>query len=330
MAMPRVFIGPEVFFQVPGPHVELLRSAGFDVAYPPRKVGLQGEEETISHLRNVVAVIAGGEYFTPRVFENLPKLRVVARAGVGYDRVNVPAASRHGVVVTVTPTANHEAVAEHTFALVLDLAKWVTRQDKLVRAGTWSDVPLAPLRGKTLGLVGLGRIGKSVALRARAFRMNVIAHDTAADEAFARENDIEIVDFPTILARSDYVSLHVPLCDQTRHIMNIETFSKMKPGSFLVNTSRGGLVDETALVAALEAGWLAGAGLDVFAHEPIPARHALLKYDTVVLTPHRAGGDVQSNQDMALEAAQTIIDLAQGRWPDAAVVNPDIRPGWKW
>lgn len=328
--MPRVLIGPEVFYQVAGPHVSLLKQAGFDVVYPPRKEGLRGEAETVAALANCEAIIAGGEYFTPRVLDSLHKLRVIARAGVGYDRVDLPAATRQGVAVAITPTANHEAVAEHAMALLLDVARWITRQDKALRQGEWSNVPMQPLRGRTLGIVGLGRIGRSMAVRALAFRMRVVACEQWPDEEFVARHGIELVDLPTLLEQSDYISLHAPLNDDTRHLIDSSTLARMKQGAYLINTARGGLVDEKALVMALESGWLGGAGLDVFEHEPLDPRSPLLKYDNVVLAPHRAGGDVQSNIEMALEAAQAIIDLYQGKWPAAAIVNRDIQAGWKW
>lgn len=189
---------------------------------------------------------------------------------------------------------------------------------------------MQPLRGKTLGLVGLGRIGKSVAVRAAAFRLKIIAHEAFPDLAFVQKHGIELVDFPTLLKNSDYVSLHAPLNDATRHLINKNTLNQMKPGACLVNTARGGLVCEADLLSALQSGQLAGAGLDVFEQEPTPVSNPLLKLPNVVFTPHLAGGDVQSNSDMASECAQAILSLDKGEWPAAQVVNPDVRHHFKW
>jgi phosphoglycerate dehydrogenase-like enzyme len=311
-----------------GPHVDMLRRAGFQVLYPAR-AGLTGELETIDAARGVAATLAGGEPYTERVISNLPDLRVISRWGVGVDRIDLEAVSRCGVVVTITPAGNHEAVAEHTLALLLALSRSLIRQNSEVRQGVWTKAPLLPLRGKTLGLIGLGRIGRSVALRAAPFRMRVVAYDLAPDVEWARASGVELVDLDILLSEADYVSLHLPLMPSSIGLINRQVLSRMKPGSFLVNTSRGGLVVEEDLFAALSSGYLAGAGLDVFAQEPLPAESPLLRLENVLLTPHMAGVDTQSTMDMAVQAAQNIIDLYQGRWPQDSVVNPNVRHVWR-
>lgn len=327
--MPKVLIAPACFYKVPGPYVKLLQEAGFEVVYPPHPDPI-AEADTLACLQGVSAIIAGGEYFNDRVLSQLPDLRVIARAGVGYDRVDVPAATKHQVAVTITPTANHECVAEHTMGLLLALTRNVVRHHEDVLRGDWSRQPMVPLRGRTLGLVGLGRIGRSVAVRAQAFRLRVIAHDQYADPEFVQRLGIELVDLPTLFAQSDYVSLHAPLNDTTRGLINSQTLGQMKRGSYLVNTARGGLVVEQDLLSALQSGQLAGAGLDVFEQEPTPIDNPLLKLPNIVTSPHLAGGDFQSNEDMGTESARNIIALAQGGWPVGAVVNESIRESFKW
>lgn len=327
--MPKVLIAPRCFFHVPGPYVKLLQDAGFEVVYPPEPDPIP-EADTLSCLQGVSAIIAGGEYFNDRVLDQLPDLRVVARAGVGYDRVDIPACTRHNVAVTITPTANHECVAEHTLGLLLALTRNSVRHHHDVLDGNWTRRPMVPLRGRTLGLIGLGRIGRSVAVRAQAFRLRVIAHDQYADPEFVKKLGIELVDLPTLFAQSDYVSLHAPLNDTTRGLINKESLAQMKPGSYLVNTARGGLVVETDLLAALESEHLAGAGLDVFEEEPTPVTNPLLKVPSVITSPHLAGGDSQSNEDMGTESARNIIALYQGDWPVGAVVNDGLRPTFHW
>lgn len=327
--LPKVLIGPEHLYHAAGPHVDRLRAAGLDPVFADTK-SLRKAAETIAAMRSVSAILAGGEYFTEEVINALPKLRVIARVGVGYDRVDVPAASRNGVVVGITPTANHEAVAEHAMAMILDLAKWITRQDALLRQGVWSDIPLSPLRGKTLGIVGLGRIGRSLAPRAAAFRMKLLACDKIPNLHFAADHGVELVSLETLLERSDFVSLHVPQAGDTRQLINADTIAQMKPGAFLINTSRGGLIDEEALAHALISGRLGGAALDVFAEEPPPQDHPFFQMENVIVTPHRAGGDTKSNVDMAVEAAEVIAELYKGKWPEGAIVNAELRERWKW
>lgn len=187
-----------------------------------------------------------------------------------------------------------------------------------------------PLRGKTLGLAGLGRIGKAVATRAAAFEMKVIAFDPICDEPFCKTHGITLVSFEQLLVESDFLSLHLPLMPATKHIINRATLAKMKPGAVLVNTSRGGLVCEADLVAALKEGKLAGAALDVFEEEPTPRDNPLRYLPNVVLTPHAAGVDVKSLEDMARSAAEAIASLYRGEWPAEKVVNPEVRAAFRW
>jgi len=327
--MPIVVITPEVLFQQQGPHIEMLREAGFDVRFPHRG-GLTEEVETIEAVREAVATIAGSEPYTERVLAALPNLRVISRWGVGVDCIDLDAVTRHGVAVAITPGSNHEAVAEHTMALLLALTRSLARQNREIRQGAWIKVPLLPLRGRTLGLVGMGRIGQSVVVRAAQFRPRLIAYDPVPDVTFARTHSVELVDLDTLLAEADYVTLHLPSTPSTIGLINRKTLSQMKPGSFLVNTSRGGLVVEEDLLVALRSGHLAGAGLDVFAQEPPSRENPLFRLDNVLVTAHMAGVDVQSSMDMAVQAAQSIIDLQQGRWPHQTVVNSALRPAWQW
>lgn len=324
---------PEALVCVPGRWVELLTEAGFEVRYPDDRTftrGLFGSEETIRVLQNATAVIAGGEHFTPEVIAALPRLRVIARAGVGYDRVNVSAATARGIAVTITPTANHESVAETVFALIFAIAKGVIVNDANVRAGRWDSRSTEPVRSKTLGLFGLGRIGRSTAIRGRAMGMQVLATETQPDRSFAERHGIELVDFESLLAKSDYLSVHCPLNDHTRGMFNTSVFTRMKLGSVFVNTARGGLVVESDLHQALMSGRLSAAGLDVFEQEPTPIDNPLLQLKNVVLFPHLGGADKLSQSNMAIEAAECIIRLSRNEWPEGAVVNDELRSRWKW
>lgn len=331
--MHTVLISPQLMRHKPGRNVDMLRGAGFEIIYPqdPQlERALGTEEETIEELREVDAVIAGGEAYTARVIGSLPRLRVIARSGVGYDRVDVAAATARGIPVTITPTANHGAVVEQTMALLFGVAKSLVKLDQATRTGGWPRIPLMPVRGQTLGIVGLGRIGRSAALCAVAMGMTVIATEVLPDQEFVRKHEIQLVDFDTLLARSDYVSLHCPLNDQTRGMFDREAFRKMKPGSALINTARGGLVIEEDLVQALRDGTLRAAGLDTFQHEPPPQGHPLFQLDSVVLSPHLGGADTLSLEQMGIESAECIIKLNRGEWPDGAALNDELKEAWRW
>lgn len=331
--LPTVLITPESLIGVCGPWVAMLEEAGFTIQYPEDSKftrGLGSAEETIRVLSGASAVIAGGEYLTASVIARLPKLRVIARSGVGYDRVDVAAATARGILVTITPTANHESVAEQTFALLFAVAKGVVVNDIRTRAGGWAKQATQPIRGKTLGIFGLGRIGRSTAVRGRAMRMNVIATEKYPDELFVQEHGIELVNFETLLARSDFLSIHCPLNKETDRLFDRTVFSRMKEGSVLLNTARGGIVVEADLIEALTQGPVAGAGLDVFEREPASADNPLFRLENVVVSPHLGGADTLAQRDMAIEAAECIIKLSRGQWPAGAVVNDPLRAHWKW
>ena len=331
--MPTVLISSDGRLDPQAPHVRLLREAGFDIRYTkglefPR--GHAGDQAVIEQLLGVAAVLAWGERYTAAVLAALPELRVIARIGVGLDSVDIPAATERGIAVTVTPTANHEAVAEHAMALLFAIAKSIPRDDKAIRAGQWPVELHQPIRGKTFGIIGLGRIGRAAAVRALGMGMQVIAAEKYPDLAFVKQHGIELLDLDALLGRSDYVSLHCPLSEETRGLINADRLAKMKPDGVLINTARGGLVVEKDLLAALTAGQLRAAGLDVFEQEPTATDNPLLRLDNVVVSSHTAGTDTLAMRDMGIEAARCVIDLSQGRWPDQASVNHELKGTWKW
>jgi D-3-phosphoglycerate dehydrogenase / 2-oxoglutarate reductase len=230
----------------------------------------------------------------------------------------------------ITPGTNHDSVAEQTFALLLALLRRIVVNDQTIRAGGWDRTTVSPARGKTLGLVGMGRIGRAVALRALAFGMRVIAFDTVSDAEFDARHGIERRALDRLLAEADVVSLHVPLTDATRGMINSGSLALMKPGALLLNTARGGLVVEADLCASLKSGHLAGAGLDVLNDEPPLPDNPLLRLPNVVLSPHMAGVDTLSMANMAEKAAECVVDLYQGRWPADCIVNGALAPAWRW
>src|SRR3954454_1613456 len=219
------------------------------------------------------------------LLEHAHKLRVIGRAGIGVDNIDLDAATRKGIAVMNTPGANAVAVAEHTLGLMLCLARQLARANQLTKSGKWEKKSLegTELRGKVLGIVGLGRIGMAVALRARAFGMTCIAHDPFVSAEFAREHGVELRSADDVLAAADYLSLHLALTPQTHNFINANSLARMKQGVRIVNCARGELIDEVALVDALQSGHIGGAALDVFTHEP-PENSPLLKFDNVIVT----------------------------------------------
>lgn len=328
--MPRVLIAPGPLRDLEPIFGPILTTAGLTLEYPRRSdFGFHAvltEAELLEQAPGCVAIIAGGERYTAATLARLADagLLVLARAGVGYDGVDVPAATEQGVAVCYAPGTNHEAVAEHTFALILGLTRDIYRQDAAIRAGQWPRRPVGYARGTTLGIVGLGRIGKAVALRARAFGYRLIAAEIAPDLAFCEAHGIELVPLEELLRQADVVTLHVPLTPLTRHLIRRQTLALMKPTALLINTSRGGVVHEGDLYEALKAGRLAGAGLDVFEREPL-AGSPLCELDNVLLTAHTAGVDRQARADMARVAAEAVARLLAGDWPAEWVVNPEVR-----
>jgi phosphoglycerate dehydrogenase-like enzyme len=326
--MPKVLITPTTLANRGGPHADLLRQAGFDLVFPSR-LALLSEEELLRELEGVSASIAGTEPYTRRVFSARPSFRVVARAGVGYDTVDVAAATDHGVAVAITPGTNQDAVAEHTFALILALAKRVVSGHVETCAGRWPRFPTIPLRGQTLGIAGLGRIGKAVAVRGAAFQMPLLAYEPFPDQKFVSQLGIRLVSLEQLLKESDFLTIHVPLGPESKHLINRKTLALMKPTSFLINTARGGLVCEADLLEALQARKIAGAGLDVFEDEPA-LTNPLFQLDNVVVSPHAAGVDHRSLNDMAVAAASAIVNLSRGEWPAEQIVNPQVQTRFRW
>jgi D-3-phosphoglycerate dehydrogenase len=313
-----------------GPHFELLGKAGFETEVVDRTLDLNLEDNMIVALRDADACIAGSEPITARVIASCPKLRVIARTGVGFDAVSLPACDQARIVVATTPGVNHHAVAEHTIAMLMSLARNLPQRDRDVRQGIWEKIPTPRVMGRTIGLVGLGRIGRAVATRARGLGLNVLAFDPFPNREFAEQWQVEFTSLEDLLSRSDFVSLHLPMDQSSRHLINADSLRRMKRGSILINTARGPLIDEVALCDALKSGHLRAAGLDVFQKEPLPLDSPLLKLDNVLTCGHLGGLDDESQQGTLVMAAQVIVDLHQGRWPAECIRNLPGVKDWRW
>jgi D-3-phosphoglycerate dehydrogenase / 2-oxoglutarate reductase len=259
------------------------------------------------------------------VLRHAGKLRVIGRAGVGVDNIDLEAATKAGIAVMNTPGANAVAVAEHTLALMLALARFIPRADATTRAGKWEKKSLqgTELRGKTLGIVGLGRIGMEVARRAKAFEMKIIAHDPFVATGVARELEIQLADLDQVYAAADYLTLHVGLTPQTAGMINEQSIKKMKKNARLVNCARGELVDEPALAAALASKQVAGAALDVFTEEP-PKNSPLLALENVIMTPHIAGSTNEAQDAVGVQIASQVREYLKRGVIQNAVNMPSI------
>jgi D-3-phosphoglycerate dehydrogenase / 2-oxoglutarate reductase len=301
--------------------LELLRRPGWEVSTPAAG-DLRGALAAADAL-----IVRSATRVSAELLEAAPSLRVVGRAGAGVDNIDVDACTRRGILVMNTPGSNSVSVAEHTFALLLALARMVPRLDAAIHAGRWEKGGALgnELRGKTLGLIGLGRVGFSVARRAQAFEMRVLACDPYVRSEVAREEDVAMVPLDDLLSRSDVISLHASLAPETEKIINTATLAKMKRGAWLVNTARGELVDEPALADALRSGHLAGAALDVFAAEP-PKDSPLAALPNVVATPHVAGSTVEAQEEVGVLIAEQMVDYLQSGVLRNSVNLPNLSP----
>jgi len=280
------------------------------------------EEELIKALTGYDAAIVGVEKMTANVLRAAKQLRVIAKHGAGVDNIDVRAASERGIVVTRAPGTNSEAVADLTFGLFLSLARRIPFADRSVREGEWPRLVGFELFRKVLGIVGLGEIGKRVAKRARGFEMKVIAYDLVEDRTFAEEWGVTYLPLEELLEKSDFVSIHVPSLPSTRNMIGEKELRQMKKEAFLVNISRGDIVDEEALYRVLKEKGIQGAALDVFSTEP-PVKSPLLHLDNVVLTPHMGAYTYEALRETGMICAKGIVDFFEGRQP-AQVVNPEV------
>ncbi len=249
-----------------------------------------------------------------------PNIKAIAKMGAGLDTVDIKAATAHDTIVFHTPGVNNQAVADHAFALILSLARKIVFCDQSLRNKQWEHTKIMGLEiwQKTLGLIGLGAIGRNVALRAKGFQMKVVAYDPYWPEEFAREQGIERMDIDQLLEVSDVVSLHTPLMPETAGLINTKALARMKPTALIINTSRGGIINEEDLYQALKNGEIAGAGIDVFEKEP-PTDSKLLELDNVVLTPHTAAFTTEAMNNMNVEIVKQLIAWSRGETPQYTV-----------
>ncbi len=309
------------FAQTGADAIRRLRAADCGLTHAAAAGPLKGDA-LVAALADADAVIAALDGFDETVFQALPRLKLVARWGVGFDAVDLDAATRQGVIVTNTPGVLDETVADLTFALLLGIARRIHTSHAAMQHGDWQPEWGADVHGKTLGLVGCGRIGTAVARRARAFNMRLLAFDLRPNGE-ATSLGVEYVTLERLLAEADFVSLHAAVTEQSRGMIGADQLRRLKPTAYLINTARGALIDESALASALNKGQLAGAALDAFCVEPLTRFHPLRTAQNVLLTPHIASLTTDNGARISDVAAAAVLDLMAGRRP-GFVVNIDV------
>ena len=290
------------------------------------------EDEIIEAAKDADAILAYEAHMTRRVMETLPKCKVIVNYGVGYDMVDIGAATDNNILVVNTPAPDWcvEEVSNHAITLLLACAKKLVFLNNRTKHGRWTEwgrtlAPMVSIHGQTLGVIGCGSTGRMTARKAQCFSLRVLGYDPYVDKSLAKEYGITLVSLPELLKKSDFVSVHTFLSEETRHLIGEKEFKQMKPTAYFINTARGAIVDEPALIKALQEKWIAGAGLDVFEKEPVDSDNPLLKMDDVVVTPHCA-----SYSDVAFKWLPTIVGqeaakVLSGRWPKN-VVNKSVKP----
>ncbi len=273
-------------------------------------------------------IVRSGTQVTADVIHAGKQLRVVARAGVGVDNIDTEAATQAGVIVVNAPTGNTLAAAEHTIAMLMALARMIPQADAHVRSGQWKRNRFVgvEIRDKVLGSIGLGRVAQEVVQRAQGLGMRIIGYDPYITPEFAAQRGVTLADLDTVLAQADFVTIHVPLTPGTRNLLDRERLAKLKPGARLLNVARGGIIDEAALVDAIQSGHLAGAALDVFESEPLPADSPLQQCEQIILTPHLGASTVEAQEKVAEDVALQVLDVLNDRPARYAVNAPIIPP----
>jgi D-3-phosphoglycerate dehydrogenase len=316
--MAKVLLTTTSYQDTPGPHHELLASCGVEVQ---RERGPLSESQMLELAGDFDAFLCGDDAITRAVLDrSLPRLKIISKYGIGVDKIDVAGCTELGIPLTFCPGVNHTTVAEHTFLLMLGMFRHLMEQATAVRAGDWKRITGHEIMGKTIGVIGLGRIGKEVVKRARAFAMPLMGIDLYWPEEFAREYDVQqAAGYDEIFEKCDIISLHTNLTDETRNLIRSETIAKMKPDVVIVNCARGEMVNSADMRAALESGKVAGYAADVLDQEPPPADHPLLTAPNCLVTPHIGSRTFESVERQAMMATENLIKCLQGQQPLAQV-----------
>jgi D-3-phosphoglycerate dehydrogenase len=318
----KILLTTTSFQDTPGEHHDLLKATGWEIVTAR---GPLNETDTLALVGDVDGYICGDDLITRRVLEKArPKLKVLSKYGIGVDKIDVESCTEFGIPLLFTPGVNHTTVAEHNFLLLLALVKNLLFHTDSTRAGGWKRKTGHELFDKTIGIIGLGRIGKEVAIRARAFGMEVLAYGNHVDAVFCQQYQVKrAATLDEVFAASDYISLHTKLTPQTRDLINTASIAKMKRGVLILNCARGEIVNTNDLVAGLNSGQVGGYGTDVLDQEPPPADYPLLKLPNVIVTPHIGSRTYESVVRQATAAIKNLILAMHGEAP-IAQVNPEV------
>jgi D-3-phosphoglycerate dehydrogenase len=317
----KILVTARSFIKTSGRHKELLEQTGYQVVENPLDRPLK-EAEMVELIRDADGAILGLDEVTAKVIEAGRQLKVLSRYGVGVDRVDLKAATAAGVVVTNTPGTNHIAVAELTLGLMLSLARRIPEHDRIVKGGSWNRVRGTELAGKTLGIVGLGWISREVIRRAFAFDMRIVVQTAYPDKELADHYGVEYLPLERLVREADFISLHCAFTPERADLIGEKELRAMKPTSYLINTARGELVDEEALLVALQEGWIAGATMDAFKEEPATGS-PLVKLNNFIATPHIGATTLESVIRMGILAVENALQVLRGERPPY-VVNPKV------
>jgi D-3-phosphoglycerate dehydrogenase len=318
-----VLVTTTSFQDVPGIHHQLMADAGYHII---RERGPVSEARMLDLVGEVDALLCGDDAITPAVIDKaLPRLRVISKYGIGLDKIDVNYVTEQGIPLTFCPGVNHTTVAEHTFTLLLSLCKNLVPQANTCAQGEWKRSTGHEIFGKRILILGMGRIGKEVAIRARAFGMEVSGYNRSWDDSFAQEHHISrVTDIESALPHADIISLHLPFTEDTHNLINADRLARLSQGAYVINTGRGELVDVQAVVDALDSGHLGGYGADVLDQEPPPANHPLLGAPRCVITPHVGSRTYESVARQAEMAARNLILALSGEKPLAQANNAPL------
>jgi len=309
----KVLITPRSFEHIKDKFLELLKDAEIEVVMNPYGRVIK-EDEMVELIKDMDGIIVGIDPITKRVIDNASKLKVISKYGVGVDNIDLESAKERNIVVTNTPNANSNAVAELTVGLIISVLRNIPLSDRRVREKKWDRFIGYELYGKTLGVIGTGSIGKRVIKLLRGFDLNILCYDKFPDYEWAEKENVKYVNFDELLKRSDIITIHIPLTEETRHLISERELSLMKKTAVIINTSRGGIINERDLYKFLKEGKIYGAGLDVLEDEP-PQNSPLIELDNVVITSHIGAHTQESIENMAFIAIDNLISVLKGKEP---------------
>ncbi|NQT48852.1 MAG: C-terminal binding protein [Chloroflexi bacterium] len=321
---------------------EMLGEAGIDVEFAKADCATEDEIIAVAHDADAVIGVATFQRFSRKVIEGLGRCRLIVSIGIGFDHLDIEAATQHGILSANVPDFCLEEVSDHTMALILACTRRIIELDKTVKEGGWKREPdpdiqqavwptMSHLRDQALGLIGFGRIAQALVPKARGFGMRIIAHDPYVGPGVIESLHVDRVELGKLLAEADIVSIHTPLTAETGHLLGLEEFKKMKPTAYLINTARGGIIDQGALCTALDGGFLAGAALDVSDPEPIDPNDPLLRMDNVIVTAHSAGISPSALAELMRRPVDEIARVIKGEWP-VGLIDPKAKVSYrqKW